>query len=82
MALKPTALGSRKKEERKKDTGEVGGVCVCGGVKPDLVSRNITINSDAAPNYKHMLGPHMSPLPHSKAHVLTTQWMSFRSTIK
>ena len=31
---------------------------------PILLARNPALNSDAAPNYKYMIGPHRGPLPH------------------
>ena len=34
-----------------------------GEVKPVLIARNITLNSDSAPNYKYMFGPHSGSLP-------------------
>ena len=41
-----TVTVSRKKNKKKKTTV---------GVKPVLFARNRTLNSDAAPNYKHTL---------------------------
>ena len=35
----------------------------CKGLKPVLFARNLTFNSDAAPNYKYMVNPHRGPLP-------------------
>ena len=32
------------------------------GLKPVLLRRNLTLNSDAAPRYKYMYGPHRGPL--------------------
>ena len=29
-----------------------------------MFTRNFTLNSHAAPNYKYMIGPHIGPLPH------------------
>ena len=33
-------------------------------VKSVLLAQNLTLNSDAAPNYKHLFGPHGGLLPH------------------
>ena len=35
-----------------------------GGFKLVLFARSLTLNSDAAPNYKHMFKLHTGPLPH------------------
>ena len=34
------------------------------GAKPALLSRNLTLNSNASLNYKHIYGPRNGPLPH------------------
>ena len=33
-------------------------------IKSVLLASNFAFNSDAAPNYKYMFGPHRGPLPH------------------
>ena len=51
---------------------ETYSVCVCvwvyagvGEGKSVLFARNLTLNSDATPNYKYMFGPHRGPPPHT-----------------
>ena len=48
------------------------------GLKPFLFARNPTLNSDAAPVYKHKFGPHGGPLPHlwniAVKHIITKLW--------
>ena len=34
-----------------------------GLLKTELLPRNPALNSDAVPNYKHIYGPHIDPLP-------------------
>ena len=34
-------------------------------LKPVLLARNRTLNSDAAPNYKYVVHPQRGPLPHT-----------------
>ena len=41
----------------------MGGGGGWGALKQVLLAQNIAINSDAAPNYDYMFGPHRSPLP-------------------
>ena len=38
------------------------------GLNQLLFARNLTLNVDAAQNYKYMFGPHKGPLPHLKYH--------------
>ena len=35
-------------------------------LKPDLLTRNLALISDADPDYKHMIGLQRGPLPHVK----------------
>ena len=35
-----------------------------GWLKLVSLARNLTLNSDTAPKYKHMFGPHKGPLTH------------------
>ena len=44
----------------------LGTVCrkTSGALKRVLLTRNLSLNSDAAPNHKYMFGPHRCPLPH------------------
>ena len=49
----------KKKREKKKRKKKL-----LVRLKPVVLARNLALNSDAAPNYKHMFGPHRGPLPH------------------
>ena len=35
-----------------------------GAIVPDLIAQNLTLDSDAVPNYKYMFGPHRDPPTH------------------
>ena len=44
------------------------------GLKPVLLARNLTPNSDAAPNYNHLFGPHRDHLPHLLTHCILNRF--------
>ena len=54
----------KEEQQQIKRLGTVSGKTTGGGLKPVLIARNLTINSNAAPYYKYMFGPDMGLLPH------------------
>ena len=48
------------------------------GLKPVLFARNLTINSDVAPNYKYMFGPHRGFLLICETYIIKTTVMKHR----
>ena len=59
-----------KKNCNRKCTLERSVETLLGRLKPILLARNLTLNSDAAPNYKQMFGLHRHPLYHSETHTI------------
>ena len=45
------------------------------GLKPVLLALNLTLNSNVAPNYKYMFGPHWGPLTHL-LNLILLNWMN------
>ena len=41
----------------------------------NILARNLTLNSDAAPNYEHMFDPHRGPPPHIETHIIAKTMM-------
>ena len=66
--LKSACASSLSAQSRRKTNAEGCGRGRWGGWgvrKPVFLMPNLTVNSDAAPNYKYMFGPHKGPLAHS-----------------
>ena len=55
-------LGTVSKKTTRGGAGEVGGGR--SGLKQILLARSLTLNSEAAPDYIYMFGPHMGPRPY------------------
>ena len=53
-------------KEELQQMNRLGTVCrkSTDGLKQVILVLNLTLNSDAVPNYKYMFGAHRSPLPH------------------
>ena len=62
-----TIDGRTKKKNYNRRTAlerSIGKLLEKGGLKLVLFMQNLTLNSDADPNYKYMFGPHRRHLPH------------------
>ena len=50
-----------------------------GGLKPVLLMQNLTLNFDAAPNYKHIFSQHRVPQMHRHTDWLMGRWIGYYS---